>query len=288
MKSLFITAAICIGLIGCSDDSKDAARNIRNEPDLQGTFTDIRSSSKILGASEKIQLKFEGNKYTRSQIFYGEFGCENETGRIEYTGEFKAGKQNQKNPSQSGTLDLNVEEAKVKVSTDGLATALNAVNYCGHRDFAKGKEITLSGKQTQGLCPIENVPVQLYTIYKIEGDRLYLGDLDITTMAGDENSRSDTVLFDKIYVRGSDGKVAAAKKDADKTLDEAKSDVKKTANEAESDAKKTAEEAKSDVKKTVNEAESDVKKTVDQAKTDAKQAADKADQKVQEQVNDRD
>lgn len=277
MKLLFITIAICLGLIGCSDDSKDAVRNIRNEPDLQGTFTDLCSSSKILGASERIQLKFEGNKYTRSQIFYNEAECTNETGRIEYSGEFKAGKQEKKSPTESGTLDLNVEEAKIKVSSEGLARALNLVNYCGHRDYAEGKEVTLSGKQTQGLCPIENVPVQLYTIYRLENDRVYLGDLDIPTMAGDVQSRSDTVLFDKVYVRESKGNVAEAQSDVDKTLNKAKSDVENTLDKAESDTKKAA-----------NEAESDIKKTADKVEADAKEGLNKAEQKVQEERDRRD
>lgn len=195
-----VAAAISLSLIACSDDSKDTVHNLRAAPDLQGTFADTCSSSKILGVSEQIQLNFEGNNYTRSQIFYDESGCKNEIGRIQYVGEFKAGEQNPDN-NNGGTLDLEVSKATIKVSSDTLATALNAINYCGHTDYASGKEVTLSGKQTEGLCPLENVPSTLYTAYKVESDNLFMTDSDISTMAKTSKDRSSTLDFNKAYLK---------------------------------------------------------------------------------------
>lgn len=194
-------AAMSLGLAACSDDSKEATHNIRAEPDLQGSFTDVCSSSKLADLSEKIRLNFEGNKFTRSQIFYSEADCKTESGRIEYTGSFKAGEQNKDDPKLGGTMDIDIQSVKITTASEGLAKALNIINYCSHNDFAAGKEVTISGKQTQGMCPLENVPTKLYTAYRLENDRLYLGSADITTMPTVETNRSSAILFEKTYVK---------------------------------------------------------------------------------------
>lgn len=191
------TTVLSVGLISCSDDSKDTIHNLRDAPDLQGSFYDECSSSKLLDSSEQIQLKFEGNNYTRSQVFFSDADCKTETGRIEYTGEFKAGEES----DRGGTLDLSVEAAKIKISSDTLVKAFNTINYCGHNDFAVDKEVTLSGAQTAGLCPIENVPTNLYTTYRINDDKLVLSDSDITVMAKDPSQRSGGVSTERIYTK---------------------------------------------------------------------------------------
>lgn len=201
MKLKILSAIALVSALfmaACSDDAKEAIHNVRAAPDLQGTFHDECSSSKILDASEQIQLSFEGNQYTRSQVFFKDSECKEETGRIEYKGEFRAGEESEQN---GGTLDLNVEEAKIKVSSDTLAKALNAIRYCGHTDFEVDKEVTLSGAQTEGLCPIENVPVNLYTTYKLQDGNLVLNDSDITTMAKEPNARSSVTSAQRTYVK---------------------------------------------------------------------------------------
>lgn len=200
--SAIAVAVLALGLSACSDDAKNAVHNIKEGSDLQGSFNDTCSSSKIANTSEIIRLNFEGNSYTRSQIFYGEAGCKNEIGRIEYKGEFLVGKDIVDGENQGGTLDLDVAEAKVIVTSDTLAKTLNLLNYCSHRDYAAGKEVVLTGRQTAGLCPIENMPAKLYTSYRIERDNyLYLSDSDITTMTTDSTKRNENVVFEKLYTK---------------------------------------------------------------------------------------
>ncbi len=189
MSSKLLIAMLAIGFTmgACSDDAEETIHNLRAAPDLQGSFYDECTSAKLLDASEQIQLSFEGNNYTRSQVFFSDPECTQEMGRIEYKGEFKAGDESEQT---GGTLDLEVSEAKIKVTSDTLAKALNAINYCGHSDFAPDKEVTLSGAQTKGLCPLENVPVNLYTSYRLQDENLVLSDSDITTMAKEPNARS--------------------------------------------------------------------------------------------------
>jgi hypothetical protein len=192
-------ATFAIGLGACSKDAKNAVHNIKEAPSLQGSFNDTCATSKIADASEMIRLNFEGNKYTRSQIFYGEPNCVTEIGRVEYKGEFKAGDDKIAGEKQGGTLDLDVQTVTVKVSSEGLAKTLNFMNYCGHNDFAVGKAVAISGQQTQGLCPLETVPAKLYTSYRVENDKLYMSDTDITTMTTDPTKRSTNIVYEKIY-----------------------------------------------------------------------------------------
>ena len=197
-KKLFVVFALPLALAACSDDSKEAVHNVRAAPDLQGSFDDTCSSSKLLDTSEQIQLNFEGNQYTRAQVWFSDADCKTETGRVEYKGEFKAGEES---PETGGTLDLRVSEATIKVSSDTLAKALNTLNYCGHSDYAVGKEVVLSGAQTQGLCPIENVPTDLFTSYRLRDNNLILSDSDITTMSKDPANRTSGQATERIYTK---------------------------------------------------------------------------------------
>jgi hypothetical protein len=192
-------ATMALSLGACSDDAKDTVHNIKEAPNLQGAFNDACATSKIANTSETTRLIFEGNNYTRAQIFYNEPNCTTEVGRVEYKGEFRAGDDKIEGEKQGGNLDLDIQTVTVKVSSPTLAKTLNFMNYCGHTDFADGKEVSISGPQTQGLCPLENVPVKLYTSYKVEGDKLYLGDTDITTMSKDETKRSSNIVYEKLY-----------------------------------------------------------------------------------------
>lgn len=196
--TVLTAAAICLGLTGCSDKAKDTVHNLKEAPALQGNFADVCSSSKLIGASERIELKFSASDYTRSQIFYSDKTCSTEIGRIDYKGQFVAGAPN-KDPTKGGTLDLKVQTAQVKISNQDLANSLNAINYCGHTDYTSGKTVTLTGRQTQGLCPIENVPVTLYTVYAVQNNGLYLGSKDITTMTDNVNKRSAALDYDHSY-----------------------------------------------------------------------------------------
>lgn len=190
-----------LGLAACSDDSKDTVHNVRAAPELQGTFADACSSSKLLDMSEQIQLKFDGNNYTRSQVYFSDADCKQELGRVEYAGEFLAGEEGASAERPDGTLDLKVNEAIIKISGEGLAKTFNAMNFCGRSDYTVGKDVSLTGEQTDGLCPIENIPTNRYTYYRLNEGNLVLSDSDITTMSKDAAQRSVTPNTERIYTK---------------------------------------------------------------------------------------
>lgn len=190
-KTKFLTVCVCaasLGLAACSDDSDDTVHNLTQASDLQGMFRSGCQSADLLNLSEENSLNFQANDFSRIQRYYTAEDCKSQEAMvIEYVGEFRADENDIR--GKAGSLDIDINKVKVTVNDDTVATALSAANFCGVHEYKKGQTYEISGEQTEGLCPILNVPTKRYGAYDVDGDTLLL-DSHITGMATHPNARS--------------------------------------------------------------------------------------------------
>ncbi len=273
-------------LIGCSEDAKEAIQNVADAPTLQGEFTNKCSSSMLLDASEQTSYKFEGNQFTRSQVFFSEDDCVNEAGRIEYVGDFTAEENYEDTATVGGDLNIEVTGAKIIPKTDGLATALNAINFCGVNNYESGKEVELTGVQTRGLCPIDNVPAKLYTTYRTDDINLYLADTDLGSMANVDLRRNDDIKYRQYYT---DEEAVAAKEEenrlkaeAEQAVDEVQSETEQAADQARAEI----DEAAQNIEEEAQEVERDTRDMGDRAAAETREAVNEAEAEIRSETDD--
>lgn len=199
MKKLILLPACLFALIGCSDDNDgiQAAENCTTDAEFCSMVA--RSScegSSIVDLAEHNSLEFNGNTFKRVQRFYASADCSTaEAAVVEYKGEFTVDEEAVK--GRPGAMNIALEKGSITVNDETTADLLSAVNFCGVDSYEVGKSYEIKGEQTEGLCPIQNMPVRLYGAYEIDGDKLML-DNNISDMSTSEKNR-DTDL-DVVYI----------------------------------------------------------------------------------------
>lgn len=208
-------APLCLGLslgsVGCSGDKakkiKQAAKNLVDDPSLNGAFVDDCTSSKLLDASERIEMIFAGSQFTQHQIFYDNKDCKSEIGRITYKGEFRTD-SDALPQTDGGALEVELEEAKIEIKNQKFADLANGVNLCGTNNYEVGKSVELKESMkesknpiTNAVCPVTKVPVTVYGAYTVHDGKLAISDGAVTSMADSKDNRKTNLNHDHMYKR---------------------------------------------------------------------------------------
>jgi hypothetical protein len=203
LAKLFTVLAAGVFLWGCGKkEAETAVRGMQNyltDKDLQGTFVGKCESSGLPGIQSQVSQTFKGGNFTSEKIFYAENDCsKDELGRAVYRGGFKIAKEKYEG-AEARTIDISVDKATIKIKSDVLVKAANAVKYCGVSAFEIGKDYDVTPNTQQANCFVATVPVTYYGTYKITKEKgvtlLNLSDPDISrfaTVKGERRYRIET------------------------------------------------------------------------------------------------
>ncbi len=125
----------------------------------------------------RIQYRFQGANVTRRLLYFTGTDCSAEALNFEERGEFRIGDENKKTNDGGRPLDMQFGSVVATViSAEGVQIA-NAVQLCGNKDWlADGRERDVTGNSARPNCYGGKVPRQDANIYRVDGDRLTLGN----------------------------------------------------------------------------------------------------------------
>lgn len=177
----------------CGDDAEDAVTNVTTVPELQSSWINACASSDVLDLSTHTKLIFEGNNFQRIQRYYQDTGCSSaEQLVVEYTGSFTVD-EDAIEADDEGHINIKLDKAVVTPMDQSVADRLSGINFCGIDDWMANKARSLSGDDTENLCPLMNVPVTKYGVYKLTNDdKTLLLDNEISGMSDDSDDRGTT------------------------------------------------------------------------------------------------
>ncbi len=190
-KILCIISMSLLAFAGCSDDDDgvQAVENCTSNVEFCGMVA--RSScegSSLIDLSERNSLEFNGNTFKRVQRYYSSSDCSTtEAAVVEYSGEFTVDEN--EDSARAGDMNISLTKGTIKVNDESAADILSVANFCGVENYEAGKSYEITGEQTEGTCPIMNMPVDLYGSYEIDDNKLIL-DHHINEMATSEEDRS--------------------------------------------------------------------------------------------------
>lgn len=201
MKKLVLVSISSVLFAACAGRSNDpisAAKTAAKDPKLQGSWAPADDSKRCSSnfpssAKEAIELlfkeggnaaatsrpasysteyRFEGDAVTRKYVYHNEAGCKGkELVSFEERGTFDPETDGNKAINGAMPLDMHFKKAFVKVvSEEGLAYA-RGTTLCGLKDYEKGKERDVTPQAKEASCLGVEVPRDVFTVYKIEGDK---------------------------------------------------------------------------------------------------------------------
>lgn len=200
MKKLSAIVAMVVisGLCaGCSKkDAKRAAQGVANyakDSDLQGSFRGPCVESNLPGIRSQSTLKFDGAKFQVKKVLYAEGDCsKDELGQAVYSGGFTI--DDKKVDGQKvKTIDISLEKAQIAVSSNVLASAASAVNYCGVSSYELNKTYNITPNTKMETCFVTEVPAKLYGSYRITKNgsdlNLSLSENEVSDLATSKDNR---------------------------------------------------------------------------------------------------
>lgn len=185
--------ATSLVLSACGDDAEDTVRNVTTVPELQSSWISGCAGSSVLDLSTNTKLIFEGSDFQRIQRYYQDTQCSSaEQLVVEYAGSFSVD-EDAIEADDEGHINIKLEKAVVTPKDQSVADRLNTIRFCGVTDWQANKSQSLSGEDTENLCPLMNVPVTKYGIYKLTNeDKTLLLDNEISDMSEDSADRDTT------------------------------------------------------------------------------------------------
>lgn len=199
-KVLILITAVLLTISCSRDKAKDVVSSVENlaaDSNLKGEFYSECIGSNLLKLKEKLEIEFKGNQFKRRQIFYNKDSCveTSEVGEIIYSGKFKVTKTKDKEPNE---IDINLQKVTISPKNEFLVKTLNGLNFCGRNDYQVGVKSNITETSDNSLCPITNVPANLYGVYRVKNDRIYLGS-DILEMAKKSSEREKHATLKPMY-----------------------------------------------------------------------------------------
>lgn len=183
--------------VGCTKkEAKRAAEGVVNyakDSDLQGTFRGPCVGSNLPGIHSQSTLKFDGAKFQVKKALYAEGDCsKDELGQAVYSGGFTI--DDKKVDGQKvKTIDISLEKAQIAVSSNVLASAASAVNYCGVSSYELNKTYNITPNTKMETCFVAEVPAKLYGSYRIAKDgsdmALSLSESEVSDLAASKEKR---------------------------------------------------------------------------------------------------
>ena len=197
MGSVLLLASSVVSLAACG--AKEAAKDIQaslENPDLIHTWENQHcSSSKIAGASFRVQFKFLGNDVQKTEQFYSSADCAELAGEITYSGTFEKKGEVQKDVNE---LNLKFDRVNVVAFNDIGKKILNTFGLCGKSDWEVNRKADLTTQSRDATCVLSALPYEVYDVYQVENDTLFFGNYDNTTAEKRPVSVDRTSAFRKI------------------------------------------------------------------------------------------
>jgi hypothetical protein len=170
--------ALVVG-VACGRD--DAEQTIKN-PQLiaLGTVQEEKIEPgliRVIGGYERDSLQFSGNDVIKTVDVYANQNGSPPAVTIFYRGTYERG-----NDLGGEVFEINFHYTSVEMvaRTEDAMKLLNGLTFCGKNDFVVGQAANLTDNSDDALCPLDDMPLHIYDIYKVEGDRVFFGKGDKT------------------------------------------------------------------------------------------------------------
>jgi hypothetical protein len=195
LKNLFIIALVPLVLAGCDrhknknpiTNAKEAAKDTSlqgkvfesdcSTTPLSAAFSGLMTKGETALQGARTQIKAEGANLTRRTLYFTKTDC---SGPVAFTfeelGEMDIDK-NQTTNDGGRFVDIMFKAVKVKIDSREGATIANALKMCRKEDWAVGQEQDVTAVAKDAACYNAQVPRMDANIYRVEGDKLYLGSL---------------------------------------------------------------------------------------------------------------
>ena len=139
--------------------------------DLQGTWESTCLAATSFGLTETSRIAITGQEFTQTGRVSASGNCSTNDVEVTLTGQY------QRRAQVSGAIyqiDTTFATARIKPITVLGAEMLKLAGWCGFSDWAVGQEKDVTAKTGADRC-FQKLPATIYTIYTVEGGRLYFG-----------------------------------------------------------------------------------------------------------------
>lgn len=183
-------------LPGCGlDDSGDDDKPIRetkentmaliNGVNLMGKWEGECHDSDLIDSSMEIEYRFSGDDVEKIYKLYEDADCDDRLATIRYSGDVKIRRVKGKRDYRD--LDIEFKKVRATIRNDTAVDLFSSLNFCGVKEWEKGKVYDLTDESRRKGCPLPDAPATVYDRVKIEGDNLYFGNpgLDFASKKSD-------------------------------------------------------------------------------------------------------
>lgn len=134
-------------------------------------------------------LTVAGGQYTMTMVNYGtSAGCVNKLFTFYSSGAFALDATGVVNPVGAKSVDFTSTALLLTPDSNGMTSALNGAAYCGVTNWTTGFAVQLLGKTCDGKSYPASGYVD-YSIYKVSGNTLWLGDESQASNDGSDPSK---------------------------------------------------------------------------------------------------
>ena len=198
MKNLLVGVVVGTALmVACS---KEAVEQTVAEPRLMKTWETTCTSGAPLPFSKKSYFEFSGDQFTEVHTFFTNEDCTEPAAEIQGHGKFSLGEQV---IAESGAkpLTLNYENAQMVALNDKGSEGLDLANFCDVDVWPVGQVVDLTSNSASFTCAaVTTAPSARYEIYRIDGDKLFVGNAGVGSRAKTEGDRPTQVDSNTPYV----------------------------------------------------------------------------------------
>ena len=195
--------AACVTLLlmssACSD-SENIAKNASRGPEVMKTWMGDCKESILPNMSVREYYQLDGATVTRINEFFSENDCKQAAALVKYSGDFII-QSNVANIADAKQVDFLYVKVTVTAVSDEGQKFLEAVNYCGRKEWPIQQEFDLTDHSDDALCTLDDTPYASYDIFLVSNDKMRLGKAE-----GDKDKKKpearpslidDSVVYEK-------------------------------------------------------------------------------------------
>ncbi len=173
-----LVAAFLFGA-ACSRD--DAEQTVKNPKliELGSVHEEIVRPGliRVIGGFERDSFEFKGNDVLKTVDVYASQDGGQPALTIFYKGTYDRGTDL---GSEVYEINFHFQTVEMIARTEDAMKLLNGLTFCGKNDFKVGEAANLTANSADPLCPLDDVPFNVFDVYKVEGDRVFFGKGDKT------------------------------------------------------------------------------------------------------------
>lgn len=170
MTRLFGSALAALMVVGCA---KNIAQRV-SEPSLMHTWEGACNDGGPIDLSYRTFVKYAGDKFEETTTFYSSEDCVEPAAEVRYHGSFTL--RDAKEAASAKPIDFDYEESEALVLNDAGKKAFEAVEPCGFETWEINKAHRLTNLAKGVKCPFRVTPSRRFGIYRLENDKLIVGD----------------------------------------------------------------------------------------------------------------